>query len=219
MIKSIIVTQREEIEGQKGTYLKITDQEGKAHFIFDNLSDKWELLQPGKMVDLTKEKVGKYWNVIDIAEGSSKPKVEAQKTGYHREDPESKQRSYALSYAKDLCVAGKIELDKIIPCAESFNKWLIGSPESKDTIPSPKTPSLAALTSETLPKITPESVYKEIQQGLQSKKFTQAKVTELLKAKGALGDTGLEKVKSLSMENLLVLSAEVKRILNLFGKQ
>lgn len=50
----------------------------------------------------------------------------------HGELPfEHKAAGYALAYAKDLCVAGKIETDKVIPLADKFYNWLLSKKVSE----------------------------------------------------------------------------------------
>ncbi len=43
-----------------------------------------------------------------------------------RDDPDVKRRSIALAYSKDLVVAGKIELQYLLPKAKEFDTWLQG---------------------------------------------------------------------------------------------
>ena len=45
--------------------------------------------------------------------------------------------SFALSYAKDLCVAGKIELNEITKWATTFNQWMDNPEGKKESTPPP----------------------------------------------------------------------------------
>ncbi len=104
MDRIITIEKREELEGKNGTYLKLTDSEGKSHFVFDDLQDKWSLCEEGKSVSLTKKKDGKYWNVTDI-----KPAEEPTPTGnskpiYGQDSPE-KRRSIERQKAVELALA------------------------------------------------------------------------------------------------------------------
>jgi len=53
-------------------------------------------------------------------------KKEGQRSSRHStEDTPERAKSVCLSYAKDLCVAGKIELDDILTQATKFYNWIM----------------------------------------------------------------------------------------------
>jgi len=56
--------------------------------------------------------------------------------GKSPEELELSRRAFALSYAKDLVVADRISVDKILDYATGFSNWLSG--ESKEVKPEPK---------------------------------------------------------------------------------
>ena len=47
-----------------------------------------------------------------------------RKFGKSQEELNQSARTMSLSYAKDLAVAGKIEVKSILPIAEEFHKWV-----------------------------------------------------------------------------------------------
>ncbi len=93
------------------------------------------------------------------------------------------------------------------------------TPEKQQPVaskPAPATDSHA--NKETLPKITPESVYANMEQALANPAWTvderAAFLKECFEGVGALPGKPSQKLKSLSQENLLVVSARVNKELN-----
>ena len=104
MEKIIVVKSSEVLTGTKGEYLKVTTEEGKTQNIFDQAI--WNLFGDGMAVKLHLEKQGDWWNVTS-AESVAKAlaeKAQAEKPVEERK-PDSKNRAFALSYAKDVGVA------------------------------------------------------------------------------------------------------------------
>jgi hypothetical protein len=138
------------VEGAKGVYHKVTWDDGK----FDNVFKKefYDILmialKANAQVEVTKEQNGKYWNIIEVKlvspktqetpqdapQGQTKP-VSAQTKGII---PESRNKSFAIAYAKDVMVAkitaglikeiNKVEVDKCIKLAEEFRAYMDGEP-------------------------------------------------------------------------------------------
>ena len=135
-------------------YKKVTgiDTTGKqtTKSVFDNLKAKWGLLQENKIVEFKMQKVGQFWNVIDISEAQAPPAVETttqtvKDTAKVEPVPEkgkiipktgidSKNKSYALSYSKDLVSATlqagqpltKAHIKTVVKCANIFEAYLDG---------------------------------------------------------------------------------------------
>ena len=67
------------------------------------------------------------YKVIDIFVNGQSVKSQGQGGGYRGKSPEEMElsrRSYALSYAKDLAVADKIDISQILDKATEFSDWL-----------------------------------------------------------------------------------------------
>ena len=64
----IVIAQKSTLKTKDGKseYVCLHDVEGKAHNIFDNLKDKWDLCVEGQAIKLVKEQKGQYWNVVDV---------------------------------------------------------------------------------------------------------------------------------------------------------
>lgn len=67
-----IQTISQEFASNGAEYKKVTgitgDGKQTTKNVFDNLKDKWGLLQENKTVEFVMEKKGQFWNVIDIKE-------------------------------------------------------------------------------------------------------------------------------------------------------
>jgi hypothetical protein len=78
--------------------------------------------------------------------------VMSKGTGFYKgkspEELELSAKSYALSYAKDLAVAGLIPLDKIPGQADIFYKWLKGNGKESPKVPEPKLRAEVSTSSE-----------------------------------------------------------------------
>lgn len=125
------------------TYYELTDQEGKVHRVFEsvkNAEGEWVSLKEkmpiahnalNRTLKLTKEKVGDYWQVIDLEYATlpepkteSKPEPKQDVKSDNGNDPRAK--SMCLAYAKDLCVGNKISVNDVLVYATIFTKWLNG---------------------------------------------------------------------------------------------
>lgn len=75
LVKSI---EEKPTKSGESTYLEVigtnikTQKEGKTR-VFDDLKEKWEIIQPNKMIDFSMKKNGQYWNVVDIKIATETP--------------------------------------------------------------------------------------------------------------------------------------------------
>jgi len=137
MAKTIIVVGYTEID-EYGNLL-VTDKGGGVTRIAKKRERLFTLFQQGQAVELDWQTYMNKDYVADakLVEGALPPPVEplsaSVPVGSHsRETSTSKNRSYALSYVKDLAVADKIPVDKILSYAELFLRWLDGDIKVED---------------------------------------------------------------------------------------
>ena len=131
------------------TYYELTDQEGKVHRVFESVKNsegEWVSLKEkmpiahnslNRTLKLTKEKVGEYWQITDL-EYATLPVPESKPEPHPEKDnvapvASTKDKSMALSYAKDLCVGQKIAVGDVLVYATLFTKWLNGETNVDDT--------------------------------------------------------------------------------------
>ena len=140
------IEDRKNVKG--GVYITVTDQEGKKHNVFDkeHIAIIRKAYADSMAIKMVKEKTGdgKYWNVTGVSlcadelpEAPPKTKIfDAPKTeSKYKADPaktDSIQTQVALKSSVELCVAGKIDVNQILSCAEIFKRWLRGDIEVKD---------------------------------------------------------------------------------------
>lgn len=139
----IVPTKVEQVQTAKNPALKVTYSDNGKEFnkmIFD--SGLWNLFAVNLPVKIITEKQGQYWNVVgaeSVKDALTKPTESNEKTYEEVEakatkllsQPNTKNRSYALSYAKDIAVAtigqGKeMSTNVVIGIAEVFDKYLNG---------------------------------------------------------------------------------------------
>jgi hypothetical protein len=123
----------DEKQGAKGSYWTITWDDDKVDNVFKS---EWAAIAEqsiGEAISFTKEKAAnsKYYNIQSFSIGTPKPKTPAavatpapRAPTIVRED-DSKVRSMAVSYAKDLAVAGKIELKELSTYANKFVDYIL----------------------------------------------------------------------------------------------
>ena len=122
-------------EGKTGKpYWQIVWDDGKTDNIFDPLfHDKAKMAKEnGWGLSITKEENDKgYFNIsaLEFVEvipekGTNIPKTEQAKS---TKETDGKAIAVAISYAKDLVCAGKIELNEIIPWVDTFYVWMTES--------------------------------------------------------------------------------------------
>lgn len=96
--------------------------------IFDRLQDKWPLLTANTELDLTMEKKGQFWNVVDInvVEGERVPveQVIAESTAAQREDDKQIQinRAMCVKEIGEMYRAGMIQDGH--PWVTYYNKYI-----------------------------------------------------------------------------------------------
>lgn len=131
-------------EYKKVTGTNVTTGQETTKSIFNNLEDKWSLLEVNKIVELKMEKRGQFWNTIDILPAETPPpnkpgsapldektqkeikETNEPKVARYIEEQEQRIRSMCASYAKDLACAGKIELNEMKTYADNFLKYIYG---------------------------------------------------------------------------------------------
>ena len=130
MNKMITIRATEFAEAKSGNkYLKVHGSDDKTYSIFQE--GLWNLFNEGFAVELTLEKNEKgYWNVTD-AKSVAQELVEKQVETIEQQ-PASKNRAFALSYAKDIACAkiqmqGGITPKEILNLAELFTAFLDGN--------------------------------------------------------------------------------------------
>lgn len=116
-VKSIKVD-RGETNGREWTKTTITGEDGSQFQSFDT---KLSSLVEGSIINAEIEVKGKYvnikkWEMVDGLVSNPLPLPKQ----------DNKNKSMALSYAKDLACAGKIELDQIKAYATKFEEYLNG---------------------------------------------------------------------------------------------
>lgn len=132
--ETTIVVQTATVDTQYGK-LKVIDTQGKSYTVSDKRKALFAMFQPGATIKL---RWGNYQNKDYIADAvqtappttlppapggqgkaSDPPRVEVS-------EPNLRNRSFALSYAKDLAVSGKIDISQVLPMAATFDLWLQG---------------------------------------------------------------------------------------------
>lgn len=127
----------------------ISDGREVTKSVFDNHKDKWELLKENATLDFKMVKKGQFWNVEDISIPNLPPPTKPMESTTligETEPPKvppaetpppvgmpTKEKAFALSYAKDLAVANQIKPDKIINWACIFEDYLNGNLHIDDT--------------------------------------------------------------------------------------
>lgn len=150
MAEKIITCKEGKVAEKDGKdWVELVDQEDKTHRIFRSIQnnegvwvhlDKEVDMLKGKIEDgsvngltlkLTKEKKGTFWNVIGVELVENVFVREAQKQVVD-EQAIIKNRSVALSYAKDFAVSRNIPVYDTIECAEIFYRYMVGELTIKD---------------------------------------------------------------------------------------
>ena len=132
------VTQEFAKNGKEYLKVKGTTPDGKetTKSIFDNLKEAWPLMEVGAVLDFTMEKKGQYWNVVTVKPATAQTSTNAPASTTLAKEAvklgavpiptgDEKVRSMSIAYAKDLVVAGKIELKDIKACADRFVAYIL----------------------------------------------------------------------------------------------
>jgi len=111
-----------------GSYLKITDENGKFHNIMPK-TPGYNLVAQGKKVKLIKEQKGEFMNVVKV-EDVNTPDAPAsspqpQERPVNRQE-DNKVKCVAFSYSKDLVIAHIIGIEDIYNAASDIEKYLTG---------------------------------------------------------------------------------------------
>jgi hypothetical protein len=138
----IVVIQSVEQEFTKNgaEYRKVTGVDGNGKQttknVFDNLQDKWGLLQENATLEFKMEKKGQFWNVADITPSlnpPNKPEVVEESMPPQDWKPEIpvdessvRIRSMCVSYAKDMADNGMIPIDSIGKVSEYMVGYVKG---------------------------------------------------------------------------------------------
>ena len=113
-------------------FRRIQDNEGNWH----DLSDKYEMLKTSRnqTIKITTEQKGRFTNVVDIESVAVRTPSEpvSRKTPEDKE-AECKLKTFTVSYAKDLAVAGIIQPENILGWSEVFYRYLQGDITVSDT--------------------------------------------------------------------------------------
>ncbi len=225
-MQKIKVARKEMKETTKGNTMVAVFDEKNVRFsgFLPELKDIIE----GDTIEAEIEVFGKYNNIkavkfLSHGEAPDKPPAKT----YNQDSPEKRrsiERQTAAQIAFEHGINEEDTLDKPTPWsvrqaltqAEQIYQWI-----ANGTIP----PPLPSSTSEkqataslkppppSLPQITPESVYAAIKKLLSDKVLDGEELKALFEGVGALGEKTSEKLKSLSMENLLKVSARVNQTL------
>jgi len=97
--------------------LTLTEKERPSYSIGDELPFDLEVVKPEK---------GKWYYIRKGDKSEKKPFSGKSQRSYGKspEELELSAKSYALSYAKDLAVGGKIALAEVLVVADDFHAWL-----------------------------------------------------------------------------------------------
>ena len=112
--------------------VRVNKKHESLHPLFYEASQEGRALKVGFAVYMNKE----YIHTAELFDGKPPEEKQVEPITTKAEPlspnvaplvkPPSKNASFALSYSKDLAVAGKIEPDKILSYAEVFVRWLDG---------------------------------------------------------------------------------------------
>lgn len=148
--KHIVVKEGKVVEQDGKEWIELVDHEDKKHRIFKAMQDssgEWIHLDKevdalkhkienysieGQAYKLKKEKKGNFWNVIGIEEVKDALVKEALAKVVGSNDI-VRNKSMALSYAKDLVTAGKIKITELVEYAEVGYRYMIGELTVEDS--------------------------------------------------------------------------------------
>jgi hypothetical protein len=138
MESSIIKVNEIKEKSREGkTWLEIKDANDRLHRIFrcvqdqagnwHDLSSKYEMLHhsENRSLQLFSEKKGKFINILDARIVEDAPASADRKTTGITEG-EQRLKTFTVSYAKDLAVAGKIAPENILAWSELLARYLSG---------------------------------------------------------------------------------------------
>jgi hypothetical protein len=118
--KIIVVANRKSAATKTGSdYLIVTDTTGRVWNVFDKLCHVF-LVDRGAVIKIETVKDSKFENITKAEYLMTIPLPEIDSADM------LKSRSQCLSYAKDLAVAGKIDIENIPAQAQLFYEWVTG---------------------------------------------------------------------------------------------
>ena len=141
----IISVKEGQIRAKEGgkSWIKLIDHEDKEHNIFPSTQDvegKWIHLDKeidmltakiedetigGLALKLTKEKKGKFWNVIAVEEVKDMFMKEAL-AKVTDDSADERTKTMVVSYAKDLACGNQIPVEQILAWADILYRWVKG---------------------------------------------------------------------------------------------
>lgn len=109
-------------------FFVVVDEKGAEFTTFDKALQQ---VTPGSLLAIEPKVDGKYVNIEswEIKEKAEKAAPGSNHYGKSPEELDLSRHSFALSYAKDLVVAGKVEVGDILSKATEFYQWLKGGQE------------------------------------------------------------------------------------------
>ena len=134
--KIILVDRTEVSSDGHGSYLKIFDMGGETYRIADKRSNLWGMFKDARKAEPILAIFETYQNVEYIASAKRIThdllKDAITTLGEKATDKNSRERnrSTALSYAKDLVVGDKLTLKKMLPQAQENYEFIIGLTET-----------------------------------------------------------------------------------------
>lgn len=128
-------------KGAKKLPFKATNAENKEYWYFSFRTSVFDTIKKDAELDAEVEVTTREYNDNTYVDRKvtqiyvdGQPVGGQKQGGWRGKSPEEldlSRKSYALSYAKDLCVADKIKLNDIIKQAELFDKWMSGGEVAK----------------------------------------------------------------------------------------
>ena len=143
----ILVKDFEQVQSGQYTNLEVKGintktQKETNQTIYSTLSDKWDLIEKDKMIELVMQNKGTgsspRWQVTDIklppiAEDDKK--TSKPENGQYKADPDktaSIERQVSLKCSVELAIAGTISREEILSWAKAFEGYLSGHIKVKD---------------------------------------------------------------------------------------
>ncbi len=178
----------------------------------------------GDTIEAEIEVDGKYNNIkaVKFLSHGEAPDKPVGKPSYGQDSPE-KRRSIERQTAAHIAFANIPAPDTISEgmfLAEAIYQWIanglmpVSTPDKQQGGAQKAPPaSVPHKQAESIAEITPESVYANIKTLTSNKGWTATDLKAAFEGIGPLGDTVSEKLKSLSLENLLIVSGRVNQAL------
>lgn len=131
--QDIILVDKTEVDTDRyGSYLKIYDMVGNTFRLAEKRSNLWDIFRNARKAEPILTTFETYKNKEYIADARSitdeilKQAVQNQGMKLVDAQNEERTRSQAISYSKDLCCAGKIEIDSLFDKAREIYIFIKG---------------------------------------------------------------------------------------------